>query len=118
MENVFIEVLNLTLPGTLFIAALLILRVIYNKFPKNLNLFMWAMVFVRLMFPIKLESPVSLMPRSDTIPKDIMISHKPSIDSGINFVNDAVNPVLSTSLAPNVSDSVNPLQVIMFVLSL
>ena len=115
MEKLFIEILNMTLPATLLIIALMVFRRIFNKLPKNVNLFMWAMVFVRLLLPIKIESSISLMPRKSTIPENIMTAPKPEINSGIDFVNNAVNPILSESFAPNPGDSANPMQVVMFV---
>ena len=115
MEKLFIEILNMTLPATLLIIALMVFRRIFNKLPKNVNLFMWAMVFVRLLIPIKIESSISLTPRKSTIPENIMTAPKPEINSGIDFVNNAVNPILSESFAPNPGDSANPMQVVMFV---
>ena len=37
-----------------------------------------------------------------------------SENSGINYFNSAINPVISQTLAPRPEDSVNPMQVIVF----
>ena len=112
MEALFLHLLNMSLTASWLILAVLLVRVIFKKAPKALICLLWAIVAVRLLCPISFESVLSLVPSAEPIPQEILFSPAPSIDSGIPIVNEAVNPALSESLAPNPGDSVNPLQIV------
>ena len=115
MEKFFIEILNLSISGSFLILAVCLLRLIFKKAPKTFNLICWALVFFKLILPIKIESNLSLAPSGNTIPQNILYEAKPNIDSGFTVINNAVNPIISESLAANPGDSVNPIQVLMLV---
>ena len=112
METLFLHLLNMSLTASWLVLAVLLVRVIFKKAPKALICLLWAIVAVRLLCPISLESVLSLVPSAEPIPQEILFSPAPSIDSGIPLVNEAVNPALSESLAPDPGDSVNPMQVV------
>ena len=62
--------------------------------------------------PLSFESALSLIPSSETIPLDIEMAAKPTIDSGVPAINSVVNPVLSSFAPPqHVLTSANPLQI-------
>ncbi len=117
MEDIFIKILNMSITASYFVIALIILRAIFRKIPKWLNCALWGLVGLRLILPFSFESILSLIPSSETIPPDITMSKNPQISSGIPVFNHVINPVISESLTPDPSYSVNPLQVITFVLS-
>ena len=112
MEALFLHLLNMSLTASWLVLAVLLVRAIFKKAPKALLCLLWAIVAVRLLCPISLESVFSLVPSAEPIPQEILFSPAPSIDSGIPIVNEAVNPALSESLAPNPGDSVNPIQIL------
>ncbi|MBR2036100.1 MAG: M56 family metallopeptidase [Lachnospiraceae bacterium] len=68
---------------------------------------------VRLIFPFSIESIFSLLPSAETIPQDIMYAEKPMLHTGVRIINSVVNPYISESMAPEVGNSVNPMQVVM-----
>jgi beta-lactamase regulating signal transducer with metallopeptidase domain len=78
---------------------------------------LWGIVALRLICPISIESVISLIPSSETVSPDIITEQVPSIDTGIPFVNEAVNPMIGESLAPSPGDSANPLQIIIPILT-
>ncbi|MBQ7942990.1 MAG: hypothetical protein IJ326_02890 [Lachnospiraceae bacterium] len=117
MEELFLKLLNMSISAGWMVLAIVILRGFIKKMPKAVRCVLWALVAVRLVIPITWESGLSLIPSAQTIPQDILYATEPTIHSGISFVNSYVNPVISESLAPTVGDSVNPLQVITFVVS-
>ena len=54
---------------------------------------------------------MSLIPSKETIPLNIGLDTAPTIDSGINAINNAVNPIISQSNTPMAGASINPLQI-------
>ncbi len=117
MENLFLKLLNMSITAGWLIIAVLALRFILKKAPKAINCFLWGLVGFRLICPVSFESILSLIPSTETVPDDILYSNKPTINSGVSFLNSAVNPIISDSLSPNAADSVNPMQIIVFIAS-
>lgn len=117
MEAVFLKVLNMSLTATWLALAVIVLRLVLKKVPKALMVALWGLVGIRLCCPFSFESALSLIPSPEPIPQDIVYADIPAIHSGIPFLNDTINPILSGSMAPNVGDSVNPMQVVTFVAS-
>lgn len=117
MEALFLKLFNMSVTASWLVLAVVVLRFLLKKAPKSMICFLWLLVAVRLIFPISIESVVSLIPSTETITEESLYSDTPVIDSGINAVNDRVNPVISESLAPEAGDSVNPMQVIICVAS-
>ena len=115
MDKFFIKILNLSFTGSFIILAVILLRFIFKKAPKYLSLTFWALVFIKLLCPIKIESNLSLVPSSTVIPQNIVYAQNPNITSGITVIDNAVNPVLESSMAPDLGASVNPMQIFMYV---
>ena len=102
----------MSLSASWLILAVLILRLVLKKAPKWVNVLLWGIVAVRLICPLSFESALSLIPSSETIPLDIEMAAKPTIDSGVPAINSVVNPVLSSFAPPQrVLTSANPLQI-------
>lgn len=115
MTDAFLRVLNQSLAAGWLILAVIVLRLILKKAPKWITCILWALVAVRLFLPFTLESAFSLIPSAETVSTDIMYEKTPAINSGVSFINNSVNPVISSSFAPNMADSANPLQIWFFV---
>ncbi|MBQ2865621.1 MAG: peptidase M56 [Clostridia bacterium] len=117
MTDIFLKVVNMSISAGWMVLAVVILRLLLKKAPKFLSVLLWAVVAVRLVCPFSLESGVSLVPSSETVAPGIMYDDLPAIDSGIDAVDNIVNPIVSGSFAPNPGDSANPLQILIPLLS-
>lgn len=117
MEALFLKLFNMSITAAWVVLAVVVLRLLLKKAPKSMICFLWLLVAVRLIFPISIESVVSLIPSTETITEESLYSATPVIDSGIGVVNDRINPVISESLAPEIGASVNPMQVIVYAAS-
>lgn len=117
MEALFLKLFNMSITASWLVLAVIVLRLLLKKAPKAFVCFLWLLVAIRLIFPISIESVVSLIPSTETITEESLYSATPVIDSGIGVVNDRINPVISESLAPEIGASVNPLQVIVYAAS-
>lgn len=112
MNELFLKIINMSISASWLILAVLILRLILKKAPKWVNVLLWGIVAVRLICPFSFESALSLIPSAETIPLDIEMTAKPTIDSGVSAINSVVNPVLSSFSPPqHVLTSANPLQI-------
>ncbi len=111
MERLFLSLLNSALSASWLILAVLVLRQLLQKAPKNLRCLLWGLVGLRLALPVRLKSALSLVPSARPVPPEITTAAVPAIQSGIPAVNQAVNPALAESLSPAAGASVNPAQV-------
>ena len=118
MTKTFLNLANLSITAGYLILAVLILRLILRRLPKNLLLWLWGLVGLRLILPFSLESALSLIPRARPIPMDIAYSPSPAIDSGVAVIDRAVNPVMAESLTPAAWASVNPVQIVLTIASI
>ena len=115
MEQIFIKLLNLSISAGYLVLALLLLRPLLKKAPKYICCCLWALVGLRLCLPFSLESVLSLIPSAETVPQDILYTTTPQINSGISFINSAVNPFLLETMTPAPLTSVNPMQLVMII---
>lgn len=117
MTQVFLYLANQSITAGYLILAVLLLRLLLRRVPKDLLLWLWVPVGLRLILPVSLKSALSLIPRAKPIPMDIAYSPAPAIDSGIPVIDRAVNPVITENLTPVVTASVNPMQIVLAIIS-
>ena len=111
MNELFLKIINMSISASWLVLAVLILRFVLKKAPKWVNVLLWGIVAVRLICPFSFESALSLIPSAETIPLNIGMDTTPTINSGINAINNAVNPIISQSNTPMAGASINPLQI-------
>ena len=102
MTNVFLSVVNMSITASILVLPVLLLRLVLKRAPKWISVLLWGLVALRLICPITLESPVSVMPDRDwvkitpveeytpeeTVPDEIVI---PSSHANINVSFDVVD---------------------------
>lgn len=111
MNELFLKIINMSISASWLVLAVLVLRLVLKKAPQWVNVLLWGLVAVRLVCPFSFESALSLIPSAETIPLDIGMDTTPTINSGINAINNAVNPIISQSNTPMAGASANPLQI-------
>lgn len=62
MEAIFVSILNMSIVSCIVIAAVILIRLIFHKAPKAFFCILWALVGLRLICPLTLQSPVCLVP--------------------------------------------------------
>ncbi|RHR28761.1 hypothetical protein DWX43_12575 [Clostridium sp. AF19-22AC] len=117
MEAVFLKLLNMSIAGSWMIFAVILLRFPLKKAPRWVTCVLWGLVGIRLIFPFSIESILSLIPSAQTIPENFVHMEQPAISSGIDVVNQIMNPVLSRQFAPDPASSADPLQIITYIVS-
>lgn len=118
MEAFFLRIVNMSIAATYLVLAVMAVRLVFRNAPRWLLCALWGMVAFRLICPFSLESALSLIPSAQPLPREIIHTAHPAIDSGIPGLDAVVNPVLETSLTPkSPANSVNPTQIWSFLLA-
>ena len=112
MSGIFLKLLNLSISASWLVLVVLALRLVLKRAPRWVNVLLWGMVALRLMLPLSIESALSLIPSAETLsPEVVRFDPAPTITSGVEFIDNAVNPSLSESFAAAPLASVNLLYV-------
>ena len=111
MSDLFLKIINMSISASWLVLTVLLLRFVLKKAPKWVNVLLWGIVAVRLAFPFSIESVLSLIPSAETISPSIMMDTVPSVQTGVPAINNVINPVIGSSLAPVPGASANPLQI-------
>lgn len=61
----------MSITASILVLVVIALRLLLKKAPKALTCVLWGFVAIRLIFPISLESPFSLIPQSTVIPTEL-----------------------------------------------
>lgn len=117
MSDLFLRLVNGSINAGWLVLVILLLRLVLKRSPKWVRPALWGLVGLRLLLPVSIESPWSLLPSAETVPLDIAQLGAPTIHSGLEAVNAAVNPVLA-QFRPDPAASANPLQVLLPILAL
>ncbi len=64
MVSAFANILSISIGANWLILAVLLLRFLLKKAPRRVICILWAMVAVRLLLPVSLESPVDIIPET------------------------------------------------------
>lgn len=112
MEAMFLQLVNLSMTAGWLVLAVLALRLLLRRAPKSILCAMWGLVGLRLLCPVSIESPLSLIPSVQTLPETVLTTPQPEIYSGVAVIDRVVNPVLTNTLAAAPGESVNPAQVL------
>ena len=100
MSELFLEIVNRSIAASWIVIAVLILRFCLKKAPKWVNVLLWGIVAVRLIFPFSIESALSLIPSAETVSPSIMMETAPSVQTGVPALDQVINPVIDRAQAP------------------
>lgn len=112
MSELFLHIFNTAITAGWLVLAVVLARLLLKKAPAWVHCALWAIVALRLVWPFEIESLLSLVPSTQTVPPAQLYSPVPQVNTGIPVVNNVINPVFSETFAPVPSNSVNPLQVV------
>lgn len=111
MSEYFLRIFNTAVTAGWLVLAVLLARLLLKKAPAWIKCALWAIVAVRLVWPFRIESPVSLVPSAQTLPPSELTHYTPQLHTGIHAFNSAINPTFTQTFQPAPAASVNPLQV-------
>ncbi len=117
VTELFLQIVNMSISASWLVLAVLLLGLILRKSPKRVNILLWGIVAVKLICPFSIESAFSLIPSTETISPEIMMDWTPEINTGFTVLNEAFNPVITDTFAPQPASSANPLQILIPIAS-
>ena len=96
LDTVFLRILDMTRTGSVVILAVLLARLLLKRAPKVYSYALWAIVLFRLICPVTLEAPVSLLPEAEPVSQSYELSQEPISAAGAGvaayrLVGDAIN---------------------------
>ena len=104
LGHVFMQLVNISITAGWLVLAVMLLRLLLRRAPKWVTCLLWGIVAVRLLLPISLESPVSLVPNTETLPVTNIYSPDPGVadnpyyhqvDSGVEVFDAVVSPMVN-----------------------
>ena len=120
MSELFLRLLNLSITAGYLVFAVLLARLFIKKSPKWISCLLWGIVALRLLLPITIESPLSLIPSAEVIPQNITTSTAPALQSGIPMVNNTINPMMTQGViqSGNIWESVLSVASVIWVIGM
>lgn len=97
MTAIFLNLLNRSITAGWIVLAVMVLRLLLRKMPKQLTCMLWALVGVRLVFPFSVESIFSLIPSAKTLPEMTQPGALPEISTGISTADRVINHAVKIS---------------------
>ena len=83
MTAFFLRIVNISISASVFTAVILLLRPLMKKVPRWVYVLLWGLVALRLILPFSIESPISLMPRTDWVIEDSIQGQVPSVEIAV-----------------------------------
>lgn len=111
MDKLFINILNMSVSASYLILAVIAVRFLLRKAPKNMRCFLWFLVGIRLLFPFSAESVFSLIPSTQVVDESIYYTSQPVVNSGIPVVDASINQYLQENYTLNSANSMNKTQI-------
>ena len=96
LDRIFMEILDMSLQASAVILAVILIRLLLKSAPKIFSYALWSVVLLRLLCPISIEAPISLVPHMESVSADYTLQDQPIsfFDAGMaayEAVGDALN---------------------------
>lgn len=110
-----IRILNMGFAASCTALVVMVLRQLLKGFPRGHIYGLWLVVLFRFLCPVTLTAPVSLFPvNPEPIRQEIVYDRNPEVQTGVIWVDRAVNHTVMEPLAPQDDvQSVNPIQIVL-----
>lgn len=112
----FSNTLNVSITASWLILAVVLLRFLLKKAPKWIHVTLWGLVAVRLIFPISIESVYSLVPSTETIPREILTSEGTQLHESA-YLEVITNPSYAKDVTVELEQSVDRVQIRMMYMT-
>lgn len=97
MDDVFLNLVNLSISASWLILAVLVLRIVLKKAPKWVMPLLWGVVALRLVCLFSIESALSLIPSAETIPSEIVTETREPVLYEQATLDIVTNPTLPSA---------------------
>lgn len=96
LDKCFIQVLDMSKTASLVILVVILARLFLKKVPKIFSYVLWSVVLFRLLCPVSLEAPVSILPKMPSVGQGYTLSEEDisvlgAAEAAYQAVGDALN---------------------------
>ena len=77
MTDIFLKSVNMGIAAGWLVLAVMILRLLLRRAPRQLMFALWGIAALRLVMPVSIQSIFSLIPSAETISPDIVYMQRP-----------------------------------------
>ena len=99
MTEIFLYIVNMSITATILAVVVLLLRLLLKKAPKWISVLLWGLVALRLICPFAVESPFSLMPKTDWLIQEPLTEE----DLFLNSMPDTIPAFDSSSFGSDIT---------------
>ena len=89
MTDVFLKLLNMSIAASWVVLAVIVFRALFRKAPRWISLVMWGTVALRLVIPFSVESPLSMIPTTESFGTAGAYPSQIVFRTGIEVLNSA-----------------------------
>ncbi len=117
MKEIFMSFLNVSINGSILIAAVILTRFIFKRYNRSIICILWGLVALRMLIPVNIPLELSLLPVAESVTAEKVVAdvpitdtqpHKaPIIDSGINVGGDKGTPDTDTNSGGDTDTDIN-----------
>ena len=95
-DTIFLQIFDMTKVASLVILIVLLVRLFLKRAPKVISYALWAVVLFRLLCPVSIEAPISLIPQTEPTIQNYDLLNEPvtplaAIDAAQQAVGDVLN---------------------------
>ena len=96
LDTIFLQIFDMTKVTSLVILIVLLVRLCLKRAPKVFSYALWAVVLFRLLCPVSIEAPISLIPQTEPTIQNYDLLNEPvtpiaAIDAAQQAVGDVLN---------------------------
>jgi len=96
LDTIFLQLYDMSKIASIVILAVLLVRLFLRRAPKVFSYALWGVVLFRLLCPISIEAPVSLIPKAEPTIQSYGLLNEPvsplgALDAAQQAVGDALN---------------------------
>jgi len=96
LDTLFLQIFDMTKVASLVILIVLLVRLCLKRAPKVISYVLWVVVLFRLLCPVSIEAPISLIPQTEPTIQSYYLLNEPitpiaAIDAAQQAVGDVLN---------------------------
>ncbi|MBE6540885.1 MAG: hypothetical protein E7672_00335 [Ruminococcaceae bacterium] len=101
LDTIFLQIFDMTKVASLVILIVLLVRLCLKRAPKVISYALWAVVLFRLLCPVSIEAPISVIPHTEPTIETYDLLNEPitpiaAIDAAQQAVGDVLNGGIGT----------------------
>jgi len=76
LDRIFMEILDMSLQASAVIGVVILARLLLRRAPKIFSYALWSVVLLRLLCPVSIEAPISLVPNMESVSESYTLQNE------------------------------------------